>query len=78
MKTITFTFTSSLTFTSVQSCIPSAQFSPGSADVICRRKRRELVEADQGIKSDDEMTQFAITPSDVQPWVNIETNDFIF
>jgi hypothetical protein len=68
VKTITFTFTSSLTFTSVQSCIPNSQFSSGSAGVTCRRKRREIVQGDQGIKSDELLTQFiAITPSDVQP-----------
>jgi hypothetical protein len=65
VKTITFTFTSSLTFTTVKSCIPSDQFSSGSADVTCRRKRRGIVEA-RGIKS-DESTQFVIAPSDVQP-----------
>ena len=65
VKTITFTFTSSLTFTSVQSCIPSSQFSFGLADVTCRRKRRGLV-ASPEIQSEDAQ-QFAITPSYVQP-----------
>nr|WBD92714.1 putative cladoceran-specific protein type 1 [Daphnia magna] len=61
VKTITFTFTSSLTFTSVQSCIPSTDFFPGFNAVACR-KRRGLVES-----SDLGTSQFTITPSDVQP-----------
>lgn len=61
VKTVTFTFTSSVTFTSVQSCIPSTEFSPGSAGVNCR-KRRGVLESDSKL----ETIQFAIAPSDVQ------------
>ncbi|XP_057368642.1 uncharacterized protein LOC130689719 [Daphnia carinata] len=63
VKTVTFTFTSSVTFTSVQSCIPSTEFSPGSAGVNCR-KRREVLESSH---SQLEPSQFAIAPSGVQP-----------
>ncbi|EFX73017.1 hypothetical protein DAPPUDRAFT_110232 [Daphnia pulex] len=66
VKTITFTLTSSLTFTSVQSCIPSAQFYTGAADVACRRKRRGGIVAPLTISKPAD-TQFAITPTDVQP-----------
>ncbi|XP_032783032.1 uncharacterized protein LOC116920955 [Daphnia magna] len=62
VKTVTFTFTSSVTFTSVQSCIPSTEFSPGSAGVTCR-KRRGVLESSH---SKLETSQFAIAPSDVQ------------
>jgi hypothetical protein len=66
VKTITFTLTSSLTFTSVQSCIPSAQFATGAAEITCRRKRRGgIVEALDISKPED--TQFVIIPTDVQP-----------
>lgn len=66
VKTITFTLTSSLTFTSVQSCIPSAQFATGAAEITCRRKRRGgFVEALDISKPED--TQFVIIPTDVQP-----------
>ncbi|XP_046459120.1 uncharacterized protein LOC124205689 isoform X2 [Daphnia pulex] len=69
VKTITFTLTSSLTFTSVQSCIPSAQFYTGAADIACRRKRRGGIVAplDALDISKPEDTEFAITPTDVQP-----------
>jgi hypothetical protein len=65
MKMITFTMTSCVTIiTSVQSCIPSADFFTGAADRTCRRKRRGIVEA-RGFRSEE--SQFAIAPSDVQP-----------
>lgn len=64
VKTITFTLTSTVTFTSVKSCIPSNHFYVGAADKTCRRKRRSIVE-DEEIDSVE--TQFAIAPSDVQP-----------
>ncbi len=65
VKTITFTLTSGVTFSSVQSCIPSNHFYVGAADKTCRRKRRANVE-DQGSGIESEETQFVITPSDVQ------------
>lgn len=64
VKTITFTMTSSVTFTSVHSCIPSADFFTGAADRTCRRKRRGIAEA-RGFRSEE--SQFAIAPSEVQP-----------
>jgi hypothetical protein len=64
VKTITFTMTSCVAITSVQSCIPSADFFTGAADKTCRRKRRGIVEA-RGFRSEE--SQFAIVPSDVQP-----------
>ncbi|KAI9559250.1 hypothetical protein GHT06_016039 [Daphnia sinensis] len=65
VKTITVTFISSVTFTSVQSCIPSTEFYPGSTAVACRRKRRELNEPlDNNLGA---IQQFAIRPSNVQP-----------
>ncbi|KAI9559249.1 hypothetical protein GHT06_016038 [Daphnia sinensis] len=62
VTTITFTFTSSLTFTSVQSCIPSTDFVPGLDAVACR-KRRAIESLDHQLGT----TQFTITPSGVQP-----------
>jgi hypothetical protein len=64
MKMITFTMTSSVAITSVQSCIPSADFFTGAADRTFRRKRRGIVEA-RGFRSEE--SQFAIAPCDVQP-----------
>ncbi|KZS14719.1 Uncharacterized protein APZ42_020086 [Daphnia magna] len=64
VKTITVTFTSSVTFTSVQSCIPSTEFFPGLTAVACRRKRRELDESPDNKLAT--LQQFAITPSNVQ------------
>ncbi|EFX63263.1 hypothetical protein DAPPUDRAFT_268750 [Daphnia pulex] len=62
VKTITFTMTSSVTIiTSVQSCIPSADFFTGATDRTCRRKRRGIVEA-RGFRSEE--SQFAIAPSE--------------
>ncbi|KAI9559247.1 hypothetical protein GHT06_016036 [Daphnia sinensis] len=63
VKTVTFTFTSSVTFTSVQSCIPSTEFSPGSAGVNCRKRRGVLESSGSNLENN----QFAIAPSGVQP-----------
>ncbi|KAK4010349.1 uncharacterized protein LOC116920973 [Daphnia magna] len=63
VNTITFTITSSVTFTKVQSCIPSNQFFPNFASVICRRKRAEIVESITNWKD----IQLAIKPTYVQP-----------
>ncbi|XP_059351561.1 uncharacterized protein LOC132088022 [Daphnia carinata] len=65
VKTITVTFVSSVTFTSVQSCIPSTEFYPGATAVTCRRKRRELYESPDD--HSEAIQQFAISPSNVQP-----------
>ncbi|XP_059351562.1 uncharacterized protein LOC132088023 [Daphnia carinata] len=64
VTTITFTFTSSVTFTSVQSCIPSSDFFPGLDAVTCR-KRRNLVR--ESLDHQLGTSQFTFTPSVIQP-----------
>ncbi|KAI9559246.1 hypothetical protein GHT06_016035 [Daphnia sinensis] len=64
LNTITFTITSSVTFTKVQSCIPSNQFSFSFASVICRRKRGEMAESSITNWKD---IQSAIKPTYVKP-----------
>ena len=55
-RTVTFTLTSLVNITSVQSCIPATLFSNAAAQATnCRRKRE-----------DDEDIQFPITPSETQ------------
>ncbi len=59
-KTATLTVTSSVNLTSVQSCIPSAQFAGAAAqNTRCRRKRKI-----EFFTNDDE--QFPIIPTETQ------------
>ncbi|XP_032783058.2 uncharacterized protein LOC116920975 [Daphnia magna] len=64
VKTISFTITSSVTLTKVESCIPSHQFSASFASVTCRRKRGGIAELPVTNWKD---IQLAIQPTNVQP-----------
>ncbi|XP_057368657.1 uncharacterized protein LOC130689733 [Daphnia carinata] len=60
VKTITFTITSSVTFTKVQSCLPTNQFYTSAfTSVTCRRKRSAIVESSD--------VQLTINPTNMQP-----------
>lgn len=62
VKTATFTLTSTVNITSVQSCISSSLFASGSSNVICRRKRD--LPYILGVEEPED--QFAIYPSEPQ------------
>ena len=65
VKTATFTYTSHVNITTVQSCISSSLFANGSSNVICRRKRDLLHFL--AMKESDEVNQFDISPSETLP-----------
>lgn len=66
-KTATFTFTSSLTITSIQSCIAAAKFKDEAAKKsICRRKRDLMLD-----DSSQEEIQFAIVPTETQKYKSL-------
>ncbi|KAI9559263.1 hypothetical protein GHT06_016052 [Daphnia sinensis] len=63
-KTITLTLMSTVNVTRVQPCLPAGQFTGGSANVICQRKKRIALEDSPAISED---SQFAIHPSKPLP-----------
>ncbi|XP_057369330.1 uncharacterized protein LOC130690333 [Daphnia carinata] len=63
-KTATFTVTSSLSITSIQSCIAAAKFLDDAAKSKACRRKREILDV-----SGQESTQFPVIPSKIQELV---------
>ncbi|XP_032798353.2 uncharacterized protein LOC116935079 [Daphnia magna] len=63
LKTVTFTYRTSLSLTSYVTCVPANQLLNGAGATYCRRKRRTINVAADEIA---EGNQFLITPSETQ------------
>jgi hypothetical protein len=64
LKTATFTLTSTVNITSVQVCIPVAQFTAPASTIACRRKKRQVLDSFDAF--DSEHAQFPVIPSKTQ------------